>query len=280
MLQTVVGLDAAQIGAAFLVAPATMGQRLVRAKAKIKEARLRFELPTADDMPERLGDVLNAIYAAYGTSWDTVAGADTGARDLADESLFLSRLLVELLPTEPEPRGLLALILYCESRRPARRDPDGAFVPLNKQNTNLWSDDMIIEAERQLTIASRSGVFGRFQCEAAIQSVHAQRSITGRTNHEALATLYRLLATHCPSVGVLVAQAAAMVEAGQHRDAFVVLQRLVADEVSDYQPYWVTLGTAFAAAGEKSSADKAMQTAIGLTEDAAIRSFLLQSLRD
>ena len=120
MLQTVLGLDAAQIGAAFLVAPATMGQRLVRAKAKIKDAGLRFELPTVEDMPERLEDVLNAIYAAYGTSWDAVAGADTGCPDLGEEALFLSRLLVALLPAEPEARGLLALMLYCESRRAAR----------------------------------------------------------------------------------------------------------------------------------------------------------------
>ena len=276
MLQTVLGLDAAQIGAAFLVAPATMGQRLVRAKAKIKDARLRFELPTAEDMPGRLEEVLNAIYAAYGTSWDAVAGADTGSRDLAEEALFLSRLLVALLPTEPEPRGLLALMLYCESRRAARRGADGSFVPLKRQDASRWSHDMIIEAERQLTAASQAGVFGRYQCEAAIQSVHVQRPLTGRTHHEALTTLYQLLATHCPSVGVLVAQAAAMVEAGEPGQALGVLGRLVAAEVSGYQPYWVTLATARAAAGDGPSAELALQTAIGLTEDAAIRSFLAE----
>ncbi len=279
MLQTVLGLDAAQIGAAFLVAPATMGQRLVRAKARIKEARLRFELPTAEDMPDRLEDVLNAIYAAYGTSWDAVAGAATGARDLAEEALFLSRLLVALLPAEPEARGLLALMLYCESRRAARRIADGRFVPLKRQDSSRWSHDMIAEAEELLTIASRAGVFGRYQCEAAIQSVHVQRPLTGHPQHEALATLYQLLATRCPSVGVLVAQAAAMVEAGQPDQALGVLGRLVAAEVSSYQPYWVTLATARAAAGDRASAEQALQTAIGLTEDPAIRAFLTGSLR-
>jgi RNA polymerase sigma-70 factor (ECF subfamily) len=274
MLQTVLGLDAAQIGAAFLVAPAAMGQRLVRAKAKIKDAGLRFELPTAEDMPERLDDVLNAIYAAYGTSWDAVAGADTGCRDLAEEALFLSRLLVALLPAEPEARGLLALMLHCEARRAARRGPDGSFVPLNRQDASLWSREMIIEAERELTTASRAGVFGRFQCEAAIQSVHAQRPITGRTHHDALATLYGLLVERCPSVGALVGQAAAMVEAGEPAQALAVLRRLVAGEVSSYQPYWVTLANALAAAGDGLSAEQALQTAIGLTEDPAIRSFL------
>lgn len=279
MLQTVLGLDAAQIGAAFLVAPAAMGQRLVRAKAKIKDARLRFELPTAQDMPERLQDVLNAIYAAYGASWDAVAGADTGSRDLAEEALFLSRLLVALLPAEPEARGLLALMLYCESRRAARRGADGSFVPLKRQDAGLWSRDMIVEAESELTVASRAGVFGRYQCEAAIQSVHAQRPVTGRTNHDALATLYGLLATHCPSAGVLVGQAAAMVEAGEHAQAQAVLRRLVPAEVSGYQPYWVTLAAALAAAGDRPSAEQALQTAIGLTEDAAIRRFLAGSLK-
>lgn len=278
MLQTVLGLDAVQIGAAFLVAPATMGQRLVRAKSKIKDARLRFELPSAEDMPARLGDVLDAVYAAYGTSWDAVAGAQTGTRDLADEALFLARLLVALLPTEPEARGLLALMLYCESRRAARRGPDGSFVPLRQQDARLWSRELIDEAERHLTLASRAGVFGRYQCEAAIQSVHVQRPVTGETNHAALATLYGLLAAHCPSVGVLVAQAAAMVEAGEPAQALSVLRRLVAAEVGSYQPYWVTMAAALAAAGDATSARQAWQTAIGLTEDAAIRSFLAKSL--
>jgi RNA polymerase sigma-70 factor (ECF subfamily) len=227
-------------------------------------------------MPERLEDVLNAIYAAYGTSWDSVAGADLGSPDLTEEALFLGRLLVALLPGEPEARGLLALMLYCESRRAARRGPGGEFVPLKKQDASRWSRDMIIEAENQLTAASRAAVFGRYQCEAAIQSVHAQRPITSRTNHDALATLYGLLATHCPSVGVLVGQAAAMVDAGEHHRALSVLQRLVTAEVSSYQPYWVTLAAARAATGDTLSAEQALRTAIGLTEDPAIRWFLAE----
>jgi RNA polymerase sigma-70 factor (ECF subfamily) len=278
MLQTVLGLDAAQIGAAFLVAPATMGQRLVRAKAKIKQAGLRFELPTAEDMPGRLDDVLGAIYAAFGTSWDAVPGADTGQRDLADEALFLGRLLVALLPDEPEARGLLALMLYCEARRPARRGPDGAFVPLKRQDARLWSRDLIVEAERELSMAARRGVFGRYQCEAAIQSVHIQSPITGRTHHEALTTLYGLLAARCPSVGVLVAQAAAMVEAGEAPKALSVLAGLSPSDVGGYQPYWVTLARARASVGDEESARQALQRAIGLTEDPAVRAFLASSL--
>ncbi len=274
MLQTVLGLDAAQIGAAFLVAPATMGQRLVRAKAKIRDAGLRFELPTAEDMPERLEDVLAAVYAAYGTSWDAVPGADTGQHNLVDEALFLCRLLVALLPHEPEPRGLLALMLYCEARRPARRAADGSFVPLNRQDARLWRRELIVEAEGHLTAASQRGIFGRYQCEAAIQSVHIQRPITGHTNHEALATLYGLLARHSPSVGVIVAQAAAMVEAGDATSALTVLSRLSPPDVTGYQPYWVTLARAESVAGRLGSALQAFERAIGLTEDPAVRAYL------
>jgi RNA polymerase sigma-70 factor (ECF subfamily) len=274
MLQTVLGLDAAQIGAAFLVAPATMGQRLVRAKAKIRDAGLRFELPAAEDMPERLEDVLAAVYAAYGTSWDAVPGADTGQHDLVDEALFLCRLLVALLPDEPEPKGLLALMLYCEARRPARRAADGSFVPLNRQDARLWRRDLIVEAEGHLTAASQRGLFGRYQCEAAIQSVHVQSPITGRTNHEALATLYGLLARHSPSVGVIVAQAAAMVEAGDPTSALAVLSRLSPPDVKGYQPYWVTLARAERVAGRHEQALLAYERAIGLTEDPAVRAYL------
>jgi RNA polymerase sigma-70 factor (ECF subfamily) len=187
MLQTVLGLDAQQIGAAFLVAPATLGQRLVRAKAKVKLARLRFELPTAEDMPERLQDVLDAVYAAYGTSWDAVAGATAGVHDMADEAIFLGRLPVALLPGAPEARGLLSLMLFCESRRSARRGADGRFIPLRGQDTRLWSKPMIAEAEGLLISGSQAGSFGRYLCEAAIQSVQAARAITGRINHDALA---------------------------------------------------------------------------------------------
>jgi RNA polymerase sigma-70 factor (ECF subfamily) len=280
MLQTVLGLDAAQIGAAFLVAPATMGQRLVRAKAKIRDAGLRFELPSAEDLPERLEDVLAAVYAAYGTSWDAVPGADSGQHDLVDEAQFLARLLVALLPDEPEPRGLLALMLYCEARRPARRAADGSFVPLNRQDARLWRRDLIVEAEGHLTTAAQRGIFGRYQCEAAIQSVHVQTPITGRTNHEALATLYGLLARHSPSVGVLVAQAAAMVEAGDPTNALTALSRLLPSAVTGYQPYWVTLARAESAAGHRAAALQALERAVGLTEDPAVRAYLRTVLRE
>ena len=125
MLQTVLGLDAARIASAFLVAPAAMGQRLVRAKTKIRDAGIAFAVPEPTELPGRLEAVLDAIYAAYGSGWEDAAGADARRKGLAEEAIWLARLVVALLPGEPEARGLLALMLYCESRsaRPPRRRP-------------------------------------------------------------------------------------------------------------------------------------------------------------
>lgn len=277
MLQTVLGLDAAQIGAAFLVAPATMGQRLVRAKAKIRDAGLRFELPTADDLPARLGDVLEAIYAAYGSTWDQVAPAGQPTPELADEALYLARLMVALLPQEPECQGLLSLMLHCEARRPARRTTLGAFVPLDQQDARRWQRDLIIEAEGLLTAASRHGRFGRFQCEAAIQSVHAQRPILGRIHHDALITLYALLARHAPSVGAHVGHAAALLGAGRAGEARALLAQLDPGLVAPYQPYWATLRDVLEATGDLEGAQAALQHALALTTDPATRHHLLRA---
>ncbi|MGH9536758.1 MAG: RNA polymerase sigma factor, partial [Terriglobales bacterium] len=119
MLQTVLGLDAARIAGAFLISPKTMGQRLVRAKIKIRDGGIRFEIPEQSELSTRLDAVLEAIYAAFGIGWDDMAGIDQRGRDLAEEAIWLARVLLQLIPDEPEVRGLLALMLFCESRRAA-----------------------------------------------------------------------------------------------------------------------------------------------------------------
>jgi RNA polymerase sigma-70 factor (ECF subfamily) len=274
MLQAVLGLDAQRIASAFVVAPTTMGQRLVRAKAKIRDAGLSFTIPDAEHWPERLSDVLSAVYVAYGAGWDGVAGADEGARDLTEEAIFLGRLLVSLLPEEPEAKGLLSLMLFCESRRAARRDEHGRFVPLDSQDAARWDARMVVEAERLLTGAAAKRTFGRFQCEAAIQSVHAQRAITGEKNHAALRTLYDLLLAHEPSLGVHVGRAAVLLDAGEMQAAAQALQGLARDAVQRYQPYWVTRARLHELSGDTSEARAALRVALGLTEDAAVRAFL------
>jgi RNA polymerase sigma-70 factor (ECF subfamily) len=275
MLQTVLGLDAARIGSAFAVSPSAMAQRLVRAKIKIKEAGIRFELPNAEDLPDRLAAVLEAVYGAFAAGWDAVATEDQGLEELVDESLYLGRLLVELAPAEPEAKGLLALMLYCEARRPARFDREGRFVPLAEQDARLWNRDMVIEAEAWLGAASREGRFGRFQCEAAIQSVHAIRAVTGVLNHAALDTLYSLLAAHAPTLGVLVAQAAAKLEAGDAEAALVILDSTPIESRATYQPYWTTRWRCLEVSGRTEDAKASLEKAIGLTEHPAVRAYLM-----
>jgi predicted RNA polymerase sigma factor len=273
MLQAVLGLDAARIASAFLVAPATMAQRLVRVKAKIRDARIEFQVPEPRDLPSRLDAVLEAIYAAYGSGWDDVAGADARRQGLAEEAIWLGRLVVRLLPEAPEARGLLALMLYCEARRRARRDVDGRYVPLTRQDVSRWSRPMIDEAEATLASAARAQAAGRFQLEAAIQSAHAQRAVTGRTDWESIALLYAGLLACAPSIGARVGHAAALAEARGPAAALEALDAIAGDTVSAYQPYWALRAHLLKALG-RADAASAYARAIGLSEDPAVRAFL------
>jgi RNA polymerase sigma-70 factor (ECF subfamily) len=279
MLQTVLGLDAARIASAFLVAPATMGQRLVRVKAKIREAGIRVEVPAPPELPERLDAVLEAIYAAYGSGWEDVAGADPRRRGLAEEAIWLGRLLTRLLPDEPEARGLLALMLHCEARRPARRDAAGAYVPLGEQDVTRWSRPLMEEAERVLAGAACFRAPGRFQLEAAIQSAHARRAWTGTTDWEGVALLYEGLLRAAPTLGARVAHAAALAHVRGAEDAVAALESLGADAVAAYQPYWALRGHLLDALGRGAEAREAYDRAIGLSEDPAVRAFLMARAR-
>jgi RNA polymerase sigma-70 factor (ECF subfamily) len=273
MLQVVLGLDAARIAAAFLVQPAAMGQRLARAKAKIRDAGIGFELPAAGDLAPRLESVLEAIYAAYGSGWDDVAGADPRRKGLAVEAIELGRLLLRLLPRAAEAQGLLALMLCCEARRPARRSQAGAYVPLSEQDVRLWSRPMLAEAEQMLTAAAQAGAIGRFQLEAAIQWAHARRAATGRTDWEAIALLYEGLVHHAPTIGALVGRAAAVAEARGPAAGWALLAAIPEAEVRSYQPYWA-LAAHLLRRLDRAEAAAAYARAIALCEDPAMRAFL------
>ena len=158
MLQVVLGLDAKTIASAFLMSPAAMGKRLVRAKDKIRQAGIPFRVPEREELPGRLDAVLDAIYAAFAEGWTDPGGTDVVRRDLTEEAIFLARLVTELLPEEPEALGLLALMLHAEARRRARRNADGEYVPLAEQDPALWDWQMIGEAEALLRRASAMGV--------------------------------------------------------------------------------------------------------------------------
>ena len=276
MLQTVLGLDAVRIAGAFLVSPKTMGQRLVRAKTKIRDGGIRFEVPAQRQLPQRLEAVLEAIYAAFGIGWDDLAGTDQRGRGLAEEAIWLARVLLQLIPGDAEVQGLLALMLHCEARRPARRDRDGRYVPLSEQDPKLWSLPLIEEAERHLAEASKGGRPGRFQLEAAIQSVHAERARSGRIEWSAIVEFYAQLIRISPTIGRRAGYAAALAEANGPAQGLAVLDAIDQDAVSAYQPYWAVRAHLLQRLGRTLEAADAYDRAIGLAEDPAVREFLLQ----
>ena len=279
MLQTVLGLDAARIAQVFLIAPKTMGQRLFRAKTKIRSGGIPFEIPQERELPERLDAVLEAIYAAFGIGWDDMAGADQRGRDLAEEAMWLARVLLQLMPGEAEVQGLLALTLHCEARRPARRDAKGRYVPLSEQNPEQWWGPLIEEAERHLAEGFKLGRIGRFQLEAAIQSAHAERARSGRTDWAAIVLFYEQLLRISSALGTRTGYAAAVAEANGPEAGLAVLESIDAEAVSHYQPYWAVRAHLLQRLGKTREAADAYDRAIGLAEDPAVREFLLQKRR-
>jgi predicted RNA polymerase sigma factor len=276
MLQSVLGLDAVRIAGAFLVSPKTMGQRLVRAKTKIRDGGIRFAVPEKRELPQRLDAVLEAIYAAFGIGWDDMAGADQRGRDLAEEAIWLGRVLLEQMPSEPEIQGLVALMLHCEARRTARRDRDGRYIPLSEQDPKLWSLSLLEEAERHLAEAVKFGRPGCFQLEAAIQSVHAERVRGGRVKWKAIAQFYAQLIRISPTIGRRTGYAAAFAEANGAEQGLLVLDSINRDSVSAYQPYWAVRAHLLQRLGRTAEASDAYDRAIGLAEDPAVREFLLE----
>lgn len=275
MLQAVLGLDAAAIGRAFLVSPAAMSQRLVRAKTKIHRTRIAFEIP-ATEIPRRMAAVLDAIYAAYGSSWEDAAGANPRMTDLASEAIWLARVLCDQVPDDAEAHGLLALMLHCEARRPARRSAEGRFVPLSEQDPRKWLRPLIEEAEEELVRSARQGRPGRYQLEAAIQSVHAERASSGRTEWDVIAAFYDRLVRMAPALGAAVARAAAHAEAHGPEAGLALLDEIDARRISSYQPYWVVRAHLLKRMKRAQDANEAFDCAIGLSEDAAVRAFLLE----
>jgi predicted RNA polymerase sigma factor len=276
MLQAVLGLDAVRISGAFLVSPKTMGQRLVRAKTKIRDGGIRFEVPEQRELPQRLDAVLEAIYAAFGIGWDDMAGADQRGRGLAEEAIWLARVLLQQMPGDAETQGLLALMLHCEARRAARRDQGGHYVPLSEQDPKLWSLPLIEEAEHYLAEASKCARPGRFQLEAAIQSVHAERARGQRVDWNAIVQFYAQLIRISPTIGRQTGYAAALAEANGPEKGLAVLDAVDWDIVSAYQPYWAVRAHLLQRLGRSAAASEAYDRAIGLAEDSAIREFLLQ----
>lgn len=275
ILQTVLGFDAAMIASAFLMQPAAMGQRLVRAKTKIRQAGIPLRVPAHDELPERLGAVLDAIYAAFAEGWSDPAGTETARRDLAEEALFLGRLVAALLPDEPEALGLLALMLHAEARRRARRDASGEYVPLAEQDPALWDVQLVAEAEALLERASALGAIGRYQLEAALQSAHVHRRRAGVANWGGVVQLYDALLALSASPVVALNRALAVAELDGPLAALAALQTVADDpRLAQYQPYWAARAELLAKTGARDEARAAYDLAIGLERDPAVRRFL------
>ena len=277
MLQTVLGVDAAQIASAFLVSPAAMSQRLVRAKNKIRDAHIPFRVPEPPEWNERVAYVLDAIYSAYTTGWESLMDASSTHYALAGEAIAIGRTLVQLMPGEPEAHGLLALMLHCEARSRARYSIAGEFVPLDQQDTFRWSRSMMNEAEDHLRSAAKFKRMGRYQLEAAIQSVHAGRALTGDIDWPEIALLYEGLVQIAPGIGSLVGRAVALAQAGEVATGFAALERISAEQIVNYQPYWAARGHLLQLLNRKEEALKAITRAASLTDDPALREYLFKS---
>jgi RNA polymerase sigma-70 factor (ECF subfamily) len=278
MLQTILGLDAAAIASAFLVSPTTMGQRLARAKAKLRVAGVPFRAPDPEEWPARISAVLDAIYAAFSHGWAEAFADDPRGRDIAEEAIWLCRVVVALAPREPEALGLLALMLHADARRPARRDDSGRFTPLSEQDTGRWSHAAIDEAEGLLRVSAEMRAPGRFQLEAAIQSAHAARRWSGVTDWPAIAEFYDALLAMTGSRVVAVNRAVAIANARGVLEGLRKLEDVEAEGgLETYQSFWAAKADLQARAGDVGAADS-YRRAIGLETDSATRAFLLARL--
>ena len=276
MLQVVLGIDAAKIASAFLVSPVAMSQRLVRAKTKIRDAGIPFRVPDPPELSERISFVLDAIYAAYTTGWDSLPDAASTHRALASEAIALGRVLVQLMPAEPEALGLLALMLHCEARRNTRFSSTGEFIPLDQQDTTRWMADLLEEAEKLLRRAAGFGRNGRYQLEAAIQSIHAARAKTGNIDWQEIALLYEGLVGFAPSIGACVGRAVALAQMGDAAAGLDALDALPETSVADYQPFWAARGHIMQMLNHTKKAGQAFARAASLTDDPALRDYLLK----
>jgi RNA polymerase sigma-70 factor, ECF subfamily len=212
------------------------------------------------ELQGRLATVLEAVYAAFAEGWSDPAGTEIRRRNLAEEAIWLGRLVVSLLPEEPEALGLLALMLYAEARRVARRSPQGDYVPLADQDPGLWNASLIEEAEALLLRAGQSGTLGRYQLEAALQSAHVVRRVSGRPDWSAVERIYDALWAITGSPIVAINRAVAVAETRGAAAGLVALDALMDNaRLAEYQPYWAARAGLLARTGARDAADRAYE---------------------
>ncbi|MDZ7823174.1 MAG: DUF6596 domain-containing protein [Ahrensia sp.] len=278
MLQTVLGIEAAEIANIFLVPPATLTQRLVRAKRKIRDAGIPFTVPEGDQLVERLDSVLTAIYATYAIGWDD---APTGhvIDDRGAEAVHLCDVLVELLPEQPEALGLAAFLAYSAGRDGARLSEKGEYIPLDLQDIAKWDRAWLAKGDALLARAQAKGRFGAYQIEAAIQSVHCDRRKSGVTDWSSIVSLYDGLIALSPSAGALVARAAAVGALHGPQAGLVALQALEPEIAARFQPAFACAAHFYAQLGRQDEARHAFLKAISLSTSVPIRHYLMDRMQ-
>jgi RNA polymerase sigma-70 factor (ECF subfamily) len=280
-LRTLCGLSTDEIARAFLVPPATMAQRLVRAKTKIREARVPYEVPAEAELHERLAGVMSSIYLVFNEGYTASFGPALVRQDLCAQAIVLGRLLVELLPTHTEPRGLLALMLLHDSRRDTRVDAEGTLVRLEDQDRTRWDRACITEGAALVEDALRSGPPGPYALQAAIAALHAQAPRATETDWPQIAALYALLYRMQPTPVVELNRAVAVAMAdGPQRGLALIDQLEARGELPGYHLVAAARADLLRRLGRRDEAAAAYRRALDLATNEAERRYLAAQLQE